>query len=196
MFASVPCAYVLWFFFGIFGAHVRARRLALASRALCTPAPALPTAPHHHHSAQRFYVGRHASGLVWLFTFGLFGVGWIIDVFLIPEFVEEHNKRVFHKQMLETGNSLLFDGEYGVRGWCDAAAARFNPSHSPTHTHAPTPTLRAGCNGSGAWRLLWRRRTLLVWRRGAVLTAGVLPAAGGHTRKRRVRGRVLLMQRD
>jgi hypothetical protein len=26
----------------------------------------------------------------------------------------EHNKRVFHQQMLETGSSLLFDGEYGV----------------------------------------------------------------------------------
>lgn len=39
------------------------------------------------------------------------------DVFLIPEFVEEHNKKVFHQQMMNTGNSLLFDGEYGVR--CD-----------------------------------------------------------------------------
>jgi hypothetical protein len=38
---------------------------------------------------QRFYVGRPVSGLVWLFTFGLFGIGWLIDVFLIPEFVEE-----------------------------------------------------------------------------------------------------------
>lgn len=37
------------------------------------------------------------------------------DVFLIPEFVEEHNKKVFHQQMMNTGNSLLFDGEYGVR---------------------------------------------------------------------------------
>jgi TM2 domain-containing membrane protein YozV len=64
---------------------------------------------------QRFYVGRPISGLVWLLTLGLFGVGWVIDVFLIPEFVEEHNKKVFHQQMLETGNSLLFDGEpYGV----------------------------------------------------------------------------------
>jgi hypothetical protein len=29
------------------------------------------------------------SGLVWLFTGGLFGVGWAIDFFLIPQFVEE-----------------------------------------------------------------------------------------------------------
>jgi hypothetical protein len=29
---------------------------------------------------------------------------------------EEHNKRVFHQQMVETGSSLLFDGEYGGGG--------------------------------------------------------------------------------
>lgn len=63
--------------------------------------------------AHRFYVGRPASGLVWLLTCGLFGIGWLVDFFLIPEFVEEHNKRVFHQQMVETGSSLLFDGEYG-----------------------------------------------------------------------------------
>ena len=35
--------------------------------------------------AHRFYVGRTGSGIVWLCTFGLFGIGWIIDAFLIPE---------------------------------------------------------------------------------------------------------------
>ncbi len=39
--------------------------------------------------AHRFYVGRPVSGFVWLFTFGLFGVGWVIDFFLLPQFVEE-----------------------------------------------------------------------------------------------------------
>lgn len=29
---------------------------------------------------QRFYVGRPISGLVWLFTVGLFGIGWIMCV--------------------------------------------------------------------------------------------------------------------
>jgi TM2 domain-containing membrane protein YozV len=67
--------------------------------------------------AHRFYVGRTGSGLVWLFTFGLFGIGWIIDAFLIPEFVEEHNKQVFNKQMLAAGPGPLFDAsgpDYGV----------------------------------------------------------------------------------
>ncbi len=34
--------------------------------------------------AHRFYYGRPLSGLVWFFTFGLLGVGWLIDAFLLP----------------------------------------------------------------------------------------------------------------
>jgi hypothetical protein len=47
--------------------------------------PPAPSSP----SPQRFYVGRPMSGLVWLFTGGLFGIGWLIDLFLLPQFVEE-----------------------------------------------------------------------------------------------------------
>ena len=34
--------------------------------------------------AHRFYYGRPITGTIWLFTFGLFFIGWIIDLFLIP----------------------------------------------------------------------------------------------------------------
>ena len=34
--------------------------------------------------AHRFYFGRPVSGTIWFFTLGLLGVGWIIDLFLIP----------------------------------------------------------------------------------------------------------------
>lgn len=34
--------------------------------------------------AHRFYFGRTMSGIIWFCTFGLLGIGWIIDVFLIP----------------------------------------------------------------------------------------------------------------
>lgn len=31
----------------------------------------------------RFYVGKIGSGIIYLFTVGLFGVGWIVDIFCI-----------------------------------------------------------------------------------------------------------------
>ena len=34
--------------------------------------------------AHRFYYGRPLSGLLWFFTFGLLGVGWLVDAFLLP----------------------------------------------------------------------------------------------------------------
>jgi len=34
--------------------------------------------------SHRFYYGRPITGTIWFFTLGLFFVGWIIDLFLIP----------------------------------------------------------------------------------------------------------------
>ncbi|MDF1552018.1 MAG: TM2 domain-containing protein [Deferrisomatales bacterium] len=34
--------------------------------------------------AHRFYYGRPVSGTVYFFTLGLLGVGWLVDLFLIP----------------------------------------------------------------------------------------------------------------
>lgn len=34
--------------------------------------------------AHRFYFGKPISGCIWFFTLGLLGIGWIIDLFLIP----------------------------------------------------------------------------------------------------------------
>lgn len=34
--------------------------------------------------AHRFYYGKQVSGTIWFFTLGLFFIGWIVDLFLIP----------------------------------------------------------------------------------------------------------------
>lgn len=34
--------------------------------------------------SHRFYYGKPVTGTIWFFTLGLLGVGWLIDLFLIP----------------------------------------------------------------------------------------------------------------
>lgn len=39
----------------------------------------------------RFYCGRIGTGILWFFTGGLLGIGWLVDVFLIPDLVRQAN---------------------------------------------------------------------------------------------------------
>ncbi len=43
--------------------------------------------------AHRFYYGRPVSGTIWFFTLGLLGVGWLIDLFLIPSMARSASGR-------------------------------------------------------------------------------------------------------
>ncbi|MEM8780510.1 MAG: NINE protein [Cyanobacteria bacterium P01_G01_bin.49] len=40
---------------------------------------------------QRFYTGNITSGLIYLFTFGVFGIGQFLDLILIPGMVDRRN---------------------------------------------------------------------------------------------------------
>ncbi|MBF0209233.1 MAG: TM2 domain-containing protein [Oligoflexia bacterium] len=41
--------------------------------------------------SHRFYYGKPVSGTLYFFTFGLLGIGWIIDIFLIPSMDRQAN---------------------------------------------------------------------------------------------------------
>lgn len=43
--------------------------------------------------AHRFYYGKPVSGAIWFFTLGLLGVGWLIDLFLIPGMDRQASER-------------------------------------------------------------------------------------------------------
>jgi TM2 domain-containing membrane protein YozV len=43
--------------------------------------------------AHRFYYGRQITGVIWFFTLGLVGIGWLIDLFLIPSMDRSADRR-------------------------------------------------------------------------------------------------------
>jgi TM2 domain-containing membrane protein YozV len=43
--------------------------------------------------AHRFYYGKQISGTIWFFTGGLCGIGWLIDVLLIPSLDAQADRR-------------------------------------------------------------------------------------------------------
>ncbi|MBD2306391.1 NINE protein [Chroococcidiopsis sp. FACHB-1243] len=42
----------------------------------------------------RLYNGKIVTGLLWLFTLGFFGIGQFVDLFLIPDMVEERDLKL------------------------------------------------------------------------------------------------------
>ena len=43
--------------------------------------------------AHRFYYGKPVTGTIWFCTLGLLGIGWLIDLFLIPSMDRQADRR-------------------------------------------------------------------------------------------------------
>lgn len=66
--------------------------------------------------AHRFYYGKQISGTIWFFTLGLLGIGWLIDVFLIPS-MDRQADRKYQEGPLDYNIMwllLTFLGVFGV----------------------------------------------------------------------------------
>ena len=66
--------------------------------------------------AHRFYYGRPISGTLYFFTLGLFFIGWIIDLFLIPGMDEDADRRYRSGEVSYTVGWVLltFLGVFGI----------------------------------------------------------------------------------
>lgn len=66
--------------------------------------------------AHRFYYGKQLSGTLYFFTLGLFFIGWIIDLFLIPGMNREADIR-YHEGHIDFNLAwllLAFLGLFGI----------------------------------------------------------------------------------
>ena len=57
--------------------------------------------------AHRFYLGKTKSGIAFVFTFGFFGIGWLIDAGLIPNLVHEANIPLYQMERQSYSNKSL-----------------------------------------------------------------------------------------
>ena len=66
--------------------------------------------------SHRFYYGRSISGTIYFFTLGLFFIGWIVDLFLIPGMDRTADQRYSHgiKDYNVTWILMTFLGIFGV----------------------------------------------------------------------------------
>lgn len=66
--------------------------------------------------AHRFYYGRPVSGTIWFFTGGLCGIGWFVDLFLIPgmESAADHRYSEGRHDYTVAWLLLTFLGAFGV----------------------------------------------------------------------------------
>lgn len=55
----------------------------------------------------RFYVGKIVSGIIYLFTFGLLGFGWFIDLFLLSGYVDTYNALHLAKMGIRNNNANI-----------------------------------------------------------------------------------------
>lgn len=65
--------------------------------------------------AHRFYFGKPVSGTIYFFTLGLLGLGWLVDLVLMPSLCEQADIR-FHAGEIDFSLAWIFLAFFGIFG--------------------------------------------------------------------------------
>lgn len=95
----------------------------------------------------RFYLGYPVSGLIWLFTLGLFGFGQFIDLFLIPGMAQQRNRYLWERS--RTDNSLIQTEELRRLETNSSSAASKPKLEKPKNNDPMHKLLRAAAANNG-----------------------------------------------
>ena len=75
----------------------------------------------------RFYTGNVITGLIWMFSLGLLGIGWFVDLFMVPGLVAAANQRNQQKII------VMQNQQSGIVGEVAGFAAKQGAQHVATN---------------------------------------------------------------
>ena len=100
----------------------------------------------------RFYLGRWVTGLIWLLTGGLLGIGAIIDLFVIPPMVQVENlSRQLLSQAQGKKPQMDTDGQREVER--ESVRSSETPILRPQASSLPSPQMNTDRAGKPDLRL-------------------------------------------
>ncbi|MFH0981586.1 MAG: NINE protein [Planctomycetota bacterium] len=109
----------------------------------------------------RFYCGRVGTGLLWLFTGGLAGIGWLVDLFLLPSIVREANA-AFRTALYERGLPGPAPVYAGAVGGPSSAPPGLQPGHRVIYCTHCGAAMQVPVEGVGRQFACPNCRTILV----------------------------------